>query len=123
MLQPLLSKANEVARKHIIKIRNMYKDTVPHEALGKVAGARIFLKPASPGTGLIAGGSCTNYFGNCWDKKYFKQVLRFKLIELTLPTQPLKHLQKLLNQPKKWVTSLNNSKNVSEKTATKEVKS
>jgi small subunit ribosomal protein S5 len=50
-----VTKANEVAKKHMINI-NLYKDTLPHEALGKVAGSRIFLKPASAGTGLIAGG-------------------------------------------------------------------
>lgn len=50
-----VTKATEVAKKHLIKI-NLYKGTLPHEALGKVGGARIFMKPASAGTGLIAGG-------------------------------------------------------------------
>ena len=50
-----VTKATEVAKKHMVKI-NLYKGTLPHEALGKVGGARIFIKPASAGTGLIAGG-------------------------------------------------------------------
>jgi small subunit ribosomal protein S5 len=50
-----VTKATEVAKKHLITI-NLYKDTVPHEAEAKVAGARILIKPASAGTGLIAGG-------------------------------------------------------------------
>jgi len=50
-----VTKATEVAKKHVSKI-NLYKGTLPHEAEGKVGGARILIKPASPGTGLIAGG-------------------------------------------------------------------
>lgn len=51
-----VSKAVEVAKKHFVKI-NMYKGTLPHEAEAKVSGAHILVKPASPGTGLIAGGT------------------------------------------------------------------
>ncbi len=50
-----VTKANEVARKNLIKI-TMYHDTIPHEVEAKVSGAKILLKPASAGTGLIAGG-------------------------------------------------------------------
>jgi small subunit ribosomal protein S5 len=39
-----------------MKVVNLIGTTIPHEVLGKVAGARIMLKPASPGTGVIAGG-------------------------------------------------------------------
>lgn len=50
-----MTKATEVAKKNMVKI-NLFNDTLPHEAEGKVSGARILVKPASPGTGLIAGG-------------------------------------------------------------------
>jgi len=50
-----VTKATEVAKKRMTKI-NLYKGTLPHEAEGKVSGARILIKPASAGTGLIAGG-------------------------------------------------------------------
>lgn len=50
-----ITKATEVAKKHFIKV-NLYKETLPHDAEAKVSGARILLKPASAGTGLIAGG-------------------------------------------------------------------
>lgn len=50
-----VNKATESAKKHFIKI-NIYKNTIPHESSAKVSGAYILLKPASPGTGLIAGG-------------------------------------------------------------------
>lgn len=50
-----VTKATEVAKKNMMSV-NLYKGTLPHEALGKVGGARILIKPASAGTGLIAGG-------------------------------------------------------------------
>lgn len=50
-----VAKATEVAKKHLTKITR-YKDTIPHDVDGKVAGARILIMPAAPGTGLIAGG-------------------------------------------------------------------
>jgi small subunit ribosomal protein S5 len=50
-----VNKANDVAKKHLVKV-SLYKDTFPHETEAKVGGAHILLKPASPGTGLIAGG-------------------------------------------------------------------
>jgi len=50
-----VTKATEVAKKHFIDV-SLYKGTLPHEAEAKVAGAHILIKPASAGTGLIAGG-------------------------------------------------------------------
>lgn len=50
-----ITKATEVAKKQMVDI-SLYNGTLTHETEGKVSGARILLKPASPGTGLIAGG-------------------------------------------------------------------
>jgi small subunit ribosomal protein S5 len=50
-----VAKAVEVAKKNFIGV-NLYKGTLPHEAEAKVGGARILIKPAAAGTGLIAGG-------------------------------------------------------------------
>jgi len=50
-----VTKATEVAKKHFINV-SLYKGTLPHETESKVSGAHILLKPASQGTGLIAGG-------------------------------------------------------------------
>ena len=50
-----VAKATEVAKKHFITVE-LHNGTLPHEAESKVSGARILLKPASAGTGLIAGG-------------------------------------------------------------------
>jgi small subunit ribosomal protein S5 len=50
-----MRKASERARKNM-KVVNVIGTTIPHQVLGKVAGARIMLKPAHPGTGVVAGG-------------------------------------------------------------------
>ncbi|PID71181.1 MAG: 30S ribosomal protein S5 [Flavobacteriales bacterium] len=51
-----IAKAIEDAKKNLIRIP-IVKHTLPHEQKGKYAGARVFLKPATNGTGVIAGGA------------------------------------------------------------------
>ncbi len=61
-----LGKANEVttaiakgvedAKKNLIRVP-VYKGTIPHEQLAKFGGASVFIKPASSGTGVVAGGA------------------------------------------------------------------
>ena len=51
-----IAKAVEDAKKNLIRIP-VDKGTLPHEQKGKYGGARVFLKPASEGTGVIAGGA------------------------------------------------------------------
>jgi len=51
-----VTKATEVAKKHFITV-TVKDGTVAHESECKVGGARILIKPAAQGTGLIAGGT------------------------------------------------------------------
>jgi len=50
-----VSKATDVAKKNMHKIVTT-NGTIPHETYAKVTGSKILIKPAAPGTGLIAGG-------------------------------------------------------------------
>ena len=51
-----ISKGIDDAKKNLVNVP-IVKGTVPHSQWGKYAGARVFLKPASNGTGVIAGGA------------------------------------------------------------------
>ena len=51
-----IAKGVEAAKKNLVKIP-VIKGTIPHEQIAKFGGARVFLKPASVGTGVVAGGA------------------------------------------------------------------
>jgi len=51
-----INKANAVARRNLIKVP-LTGTTIPYQTTVKYGAARVMLKPASPGTGIIAGGS------------------------------------------------------------------
>ena len=51
-----IAKAVDDAKKSLIKVP-LYKGTIPHEQKGKYGAGRVLLKPASDGTGVIAGGA------------------------------------------------------------------
>ena len=55
-VQAAIQKGVDDAKKNLIKVP-VLKGTIPHEQSGKYSGAQVFLKPAAPGTGVIAGGA------------------------------------------------------------------
>ena len=54
-VQAAIAKATDVAKKHLITIP-VANETIPHDMEVKLSGARVLIKPAAPGTGIIAGG-------------------------------------------------------------------
>lgn len=51
-----ISKGIEAAKKNLIKIP-VLNGTIPHEQIARFSGSEVFMKPASSGTGLVAGGA------------------------------------------------------------------
>lgn len=51
-----IRKGTEKARKNMVFIQ-LRDDTIPHQVVGVSDGGKVLLRPASPGTGVIAGGS------------------------------------------------------------------
>ena len=56
-----IAKGVESAKKNLVKVP-VLKGTVPHEQAAKFGGAEVFIKPASTGTGVVAGGAMRAVF-------------------------------------------------------------
>ena len=61
-VQTAVAKATDVAKKHLITVP-IANETIPHDVETKVAGAHVLIKPAAPGTGIIAGGVVRQIIG------------------------------------------------------------
>ncbi len=61
-VQAAIAKATNVAKKNLIEIA-LDGETIPHDVEKKVTGAHVLLKPAAPGTGIIAGGLVRQIIG------------------------------------------------------------
>lgn len=61
-VQTAVAKATDVAKKHLITIP-LNGETIPHDSEVKFTGAHVLIKPAAPGTGIIAGGVVRQIIG------------------------------------------------------------
>ena len=60
-VQAAIAKAETHARKHMLTFP-IVGDTIPHEVIGKFGAASVWMKPAAPGTGVIAGSGARLLF-------------------------------------------------------------
>lgn len=61
-VQTAVAKATDVAKKHLITVP-ITNGTIPHDVEVKFSGAQVLIKPAAPGTGIIAGGVVRQIIG------------------------------------------------------------
>ena len=113
-----VAKAMEVAKKNMVTI-HLYKETLPHDVTAKVGGANILIMPASPGTGLIAGGVVRTILEVAGVRNALSKSLGSSN-KTNTAYATLEALQSLV-PAKKWVTTQNDAKAETKKTATKKV--
>ncbi len=97
-----IRKAGESARKNLMYLPLAGNNTFPHEVVGKFGAASVLLRPASEGTGIIAGGACRsvlelagirNALTKSFGTSYPHNLVRATLNGLSLMRQPVDELR------------------------------
>ena len=110
-----IQKATDVAKKNIAEV-SLYNGTIPHEAEAKVSGANILIKPAAPGTGVIAGGVVRTVLEATGVQNALSKSLGSSN-KINIAYATVKALQSI--QPaSKWINSKNNKTKTTNKKTT-----
>jgi small subunit ribosomal protein S5 len=97
-VQEAISKGIDDAKKNLVKVP-VLKGTIPHDQVARFDGAKILIKPASDGTGVIAGGSMRavlesagihNVLAKSLGSSNPHNVVKATVLALTLLRDPLK---------------------------------
>lgn len=115
-VQAAVAKATDVAKKHIISVP-IANETIPHDVEVRVAGAHVLIKPAAPGTGIIAGGVVRQVIGVTGIRNMLSKSLG-STNKVNIAYAVIEALQQLVPR-NQWL----NAKNPSKKSSTKETKS
>lgn len=101
-----IQKATRKARKDMFMV-NLNETTIPHEIIAEHAGARVFLKPAKKGTGVIAGGAVRPILEVTGVKDILSKIQgsSSKLNNSYATIEALKSLRKIDSQEKKKTDS------------------
>ena len=125
-VQAAIAKATDVAKKNMITIP-VVNTTIPHDVELKLGGARIMLKPAAPGTGIIAGGVVRSIIGVTGITNLLSKSLgstnKVNIAYATVAAlKSLVAAEDWLNPPKKPAAKKTAAKPAAEKAAVKEKK-
>lgn len=118
-VQAAVAKATAVAKKNMVTIP-IYNGTIPHEVYDKLGGAKVLLKPAAPGTGIIAGGTVRAILNVTGINNVLSKSLGSSNKVNTAYATINALLQ--LKEQSDWVTYEPKTKKVTKKTAEKEAK-
>lgn len=120
-VQVAIQKATEVAKKNMITIP-IINETIPHENEVRYSGAQVLLKPAAPGTGIIAGGVVRSIIGVTGIRNLLSKSLN-STNKVNIAYATIEALQTLVPRDE-WLTTINkkaaaNKKEVAKKPAVK----
>jgi small subunit ribosomal protein S5 len=116
-VQAAIAKATDVAKKNMITIP-VVNETIPHETEVKFSGARVLLKPAAPGTGIIAGGVVRSIIGLTGIRNLLSKSLN-STNKVNIAYATIEALRSLVPR-EEWTTTKNNSSAKKTKTAVTE---